>query len=119
MESLYVRILENGREVQLIKPFVVYFKKRKPITVPNGFVTDFASIPQPFWSIVSPWGKYAPATVLHDYLYFNGFMSREESDKIFLTVMKRLKVSRWKRNIMYTAVRVFGNIVWKKYRQRS
>jgi hypothetical protein len=39
----------------------------KIVIVPKGFVTDFASIPRPFWSIVPTWGKYGPPAVVHDY----------------------------------------------------
>ena len=27
------------------------------VEVPPGFVTDFASIPQPFWSVLPTWGR--------------------------------------------------------------
>jgi hypothetical protein len=43
----------------------------KIVTVPAGFVTDFASIPRPFWSILPTWGKYGPPAVVHDFLYWD------------------------------------------------
>ena len=40
------------------------------IVVPKGFVTDFASIPQPLWALgLSPHGQYSRAAIVHDYLY--------------------------------------------------
>ena len=36
------------------------------VTVPTGFVTDFASIPRIFWSALRPDGEYAYAAVVHD-----------------------------------------------------
>ena len=40
------------------------------ISVPAGFVTDFASIPRfAWWLIGSPTGEYGKAAVKHDYLY--------------------------------------------------
>jgi len=39
------------------------------ITVPAGFDTDYASIPRIFWPIYPPDGEYAPAAILHDFLY--------------------------------------------------
>jgi hypothetical protein len=42
------------------------------ISVPKGFVTDFASIPQGLWSLgLSPHGQYSRAAVIHDYLYWS------------------------------------------------
>jgi len=38
------------------------------ITVPVGFITDFASIPQIFWNILPPFGPYGKAAVIHDAL---------------------------------------------------
>jgi len=39
------------------------------VTVPVGFITDFASIPKPFNYIFRPDGPWAKAAVIHDYLY--------------------------------------------------
>ena len=41
-----------------------------PVVVPTGFVTDLASIPRVFWSVLRPDGEYAYAAVIHDYLYW-------------------------------------------------
>ena len=52
--------------------------------VPAGFITDFASIPRLFWTVVGhPAGKYAQAAVLHDYLYRTNSVSRAKADSLF------------------------------------
>ncbi len=84
------------------------------IEVPVGFVTDFASIPKAFWSILPPAGRYAAAAVIHDYLYKNHRYTRKRSDQIFLGAMKVLGVNWIVRRIMYQAVRWFGSNSWKK-----
>jgi hypothetical protein len=39
------------------------------IVAPRGFVTDFASIPEAFWSFgLSAHGRYSKAAIVHDYL---------------------------------------------------
>src|SRR5262245_55189884 len=40
------------------------------VTVPVGFVTDFASIPRIFWSALPPDGRYTYPAIVHDYLYW-------------------------------------------------
>lgn len=40
----------------------------KMVNVPEGFVTDLASVPRAFWEIMRPEGRYAYAAVVHDYL---------------------------------------------------
>lgn len=80
------------------------------VDVPEGFVTDFASVPRPLWSIFPPDGKYSQAAVLHDYCYCHHTYNRKKCDQVFLEAMEVLKVSWWKRRLMYRAVRMFGGL---------
>lgn len=89
-----------------IRPFI-YFGTHQ-VTVPELTLTDFASVPKIFWSVIPPDGQYAQACVLHDYLYQTHLLTREETDKLFLEAMETLKVASWKRNVMFWAVRLFG-----------
>jgi hypothetical protein len=41
------------------------------ITVPAGFVTDFASTPRAIWAVLPPFGTYQLAAVVHDFLYWD------------------------------------------------
>ena len=85
------------------------------INIPEGFMTDGASIPKAFWSIIGhPFAKYAQAAVIHDYMYNQKLFWRKKCDKIFLEAMGVLKVPWWKRQAMYRAVRMFGWIPWNK-----
>jgi len=89
------------------------------IKVPEGFITDFVSIPRIFWVIIPPVGIYGKAAVIHDYCYRTACYQRLKSDKIFLEGMKVLKVKRWKRNVMYWAVATFGWLAWYNHRRRD
>lgn len=115
---LRVEILPDGRRARLLQPFRVNVEGRG-IEAPKGFETDFASVPRVFWRIVPPWGRYSPAAVIHDYLYFTGQVPRAEADAVFLTLMERLGVPAWKRSIMYRAVRIFGKAAWNTRRQHD
>lgn len=94
-----------------------------PLTVPAGFVTDFASVPWPFWSFIRPWGKWGKAAVLHDFMYQTkewgngsdfGDWARYVADNVFLEAMKELGVAPWRRRLMYWGVRAFGFLAWRK-----
>lgn len=89
------------------------------ITVPAGFITDFASVPKIFHGIIKPTGKHGKAAVIHDYCYATAIYGKVKSDLIFLEAMKVLNVSVWKRNIMYTAVVLFGFAAWYKHRLKD
>ncbi len=84
--------------------------------VPKGFITDGASIPKIFWPLIGgPLGPYAPAAVVHDFIYKYQLRDREEADRIFLEAMGVLGVAWWRRRSMWLAVRVAGWRPWNRY----
>ena len=82
------------------------------VTVPKGFVTDFASIPRAFWSALRPDGEYAYAAVIHDYLYWTQTRSRDEADGIFKMAMEDFDVGTVTIETIYGAVRLGGKGAW-------
>lgn len=86
----------------------------KAFRVPKGFVTDFASVPRPFWSIFPPDGKYAYAAVLHDWLYWTQDQSKEAADMIFRSAMDDLTITDSQAKVLYQAVNIFGGSAWRK-----
>ncbi|EKO1021331.1 DUF1353 domain-containing protein [Salmonella enterica subsp. enterica] len=100
------------------EPFAFYLSDDSSdvIEVPVGFVTDLATVPRIFWALLPPDGKYAKAAIIHDYLYDNALRTKKEADKIFLDGMTVLGVPKWKRTIMYWAVRLFGRGMYEKGR---
>jgi Protein of unknown function (DUF1353) len=82
------------------------------ITVPKGFVTDFASIPWQFWSVLPTIGTYSRGAVVHDWLYWEQVCTRDQSDNLFMIAMKESEVPTWKRNAIYLAVHKAGQGAW-------
>ena len=78
------------------------------VFVPEGFITDFASVPRPLWPIFPPAGQWCEAAVIHDYLYSTKTCSRFLADAIFRECMHQLGVPMWRRVLMYYAVRTLG-----------
>jgi hypothetical protein len=102
---------------ELVKPFAYHigtYPSNKVIIVPEGFITDFASIPRVFWPILSPLDEYAKAAVLHDFMYVMAPYERLRCEEIFLEAMTVLKVPEWKKMAVYRAVYLFG---WKRWNQ--
>jgi Protein of unknown function (DUF1353) len=83
------------------------------IMVPVGFVTDFASVPRIFWSFLPPIGRYGYAALFHDYVYWQQEMTREKADRVFKDTMEELGVPRWKKAVLFSAVRLFGGSAWR------
>lgn len=85
------------------------------IKVPEGFVTDFASIPKLVRFAISPFGRHSKAATLHDWLYAVGEPGRRKfADKIFRDAMAELGVDDLMREIMYRAVRRFGETAYDR-----
>lgn len=106
----------------------------QPITIPPGFITDYASIPKYLWSLIPSWGPHGPAAIVHDYLYAQAHKlkvpnpsnptqlitnNRKISDKIFLIAMKQLGTPFFKRRLMYRAVRIFGSLYYNKRKEKE
>lgn len=106
---------------RVLDSFKFYTEKMGQIThwvlVPGGFLTDGATVPRMFWSLASPWERYSQAAAMHDYLCEYGIaycdgnevkVTRRQADRIFLEGLKAAKISRWRRGLMYTAVRIWS-----------
>lgn len=77
-------------------------------TIPAGFVTDLASTPAWIHDRLPPDGPWAPAAVLHDWLYVTNQVPRAEADRLFLQAMIDLGIPVRQRFPMYAAVAFFG-----------
>ena len=113
LDPLIVKVLSDG-DVVLIKRF----RYRRPnssqvLSIPIGFVSDYASIPRVFRGLVSGSDNTKLPSVLHDYLYRKGIGKRKWADQLFLDAMKESGVPWLKRRMVYSAVRVGGWASWK------
>ena len=84
------------------------------VDVPIGFVTDFASIPRIFWSLLRPDGAYVYAAIIHDYLYWTQSGSRSAADATFRLAMLDFEVDTATATSIYGAVRTAGWRAWNE-----
>lgn len=112
-----IEMLEDGRHFRLLEDYSYYITVEggETITVPAGYVTDFASVPRLFWTFgIDPFGLPARAALPHDYLYTTGGRikvppyTKEDADRFFFEGMVVLGVNKIKRYLMWLAVRVGG-----------
>jgi hypothetical protein len=82
------------------------------ITVPAGFVTDFASTPRAIWAILPPSGRYQLAAVVHDFLYWDQGCTRQQADDLLRAAMAESQVKPRERDLIWQAVRTFGGAAW-------
>jgi hypothetical protein len=90
------------------------------ITIKEGFETDFVSSPRLLWWLISPLGKAAKPSVLHDLFYrvplvfnigdtgkYSLSITQKEADWIFYLSLKLKDMGKlgW---LMYKGLRIFG-----------
>lgn len=84
------------------------------VSVPAGFVTDFASIPKFLWNLLPPVGSYGKAAVIHDRLYRTpSLATRAQADRVLLEAMTFLGTAWYVRYVIYAGVRVGGRFSYK------
>ena len=77
------------------------------LTVPAGFVCDFASVPRVPVVYMLFGDEAHQAAVVHDYLYRYAVVERKVADRVFCEAMSVSGVG-WKRYPMFWGVRLFG-----------
>jgi hypothetical protein len=99
---------------RLITPFTYRSDLLGEIVVPEGFVTDLASVPWFARWYVSRDGNHTKSAVIHDYLYARASeadfpdTSRRTADRVFLEAMRVCTLRPTLARVLYSAVRIGG-----------
>ena len=106
---MIVRPIPKINCYELCKPLAFWVMYRR-CTVPEGFVSDGASIHKLFWTITtSPFHpKIIRGAFIHDYLYRVHVVSREVADLKLKTVIISDGISKELAETIHSAVRVAG-----------
>lgn len=110
---LSVERLESGEWV-LLAP-LEYASKRHgmTVTVPQGFTTDFASVPRLPFAYALFGDRGHKAAVIHDYLYATKSVSRSVADSIFKEALSEIEPG-WRAWAMWLGVRIGGWWIYNK-----
>ncbi|MFE7802248.1 DUF1353 domain-containing protein [Nocardia sp. NPDC057440] len=85
---------------------LVYHGADEEFVIPEGFRTDFASVPRAFVWLIPRYGAYTRAAILHDYLRSSGVVGVADADGIFRRALHEAGVSVPRRWMMWAAVRL-------------
>ena len=116
--SLVLEVVDGGWRVA--SPFIYHSELLgRDIEVPEGYVTDLASVPQLFRFIVPVANaKNRRAAVVHDYLCTNpeGLVKdQKQADKVFREALGVVGVGRFRSAFLYYPVRTYQSITgWFK-----
>jgi hypothetical protein len=88
------------------------------ITVPAGFVTDFASVPRIPVAFLLAGDCGQEAAVIHDFLYTTHQVDRAKADAVFQEALL-IAEPRWRAWLMWAGVRLGGSRPWEMAGQRQ
>lgn len=109
----------DGQNFALTEPMTfVIGSSGKSVTVPAGFVTDYASVPRSLQWMIGKQGRYSRATVLHDFLYWTQICSRKQSDNLLWIMMAQSGVPGTQRSTITDGVELGGGPAWKRNERR-
>lgn len=111
LDKLDVRLINDARDLWVLDSLFRYKSTLLGgaiITVPQGFRTNFASVPRLPFAYWLFGGVAKQAAVVHDYLYSTGAVSRAKADAVLREASKVSGVSWGKRQSMWLAVRFAG-----------
>ena len=92
------------------------------VRIPQGLLTDLASVPRGFRGIVGRVGPHLEAAIVHDFMYGDRVRTeypifthwtRKQADQLFLAGMKKAGVGWALRHLIYRAVRIGGGRSWR------
>ena len=88
------------------------------LTIPAGFHSDGASVPEILWNTVSP--AIDPRTLrgslAHDYIYRvqPANWTRKMADEMFYDLIREDGLSWYRAQKAYWGVRIFGGLAWRE-----
>lgn len=82
------------------------------VTVPIGFITDFASVPRLPVAYFLVGNTSHQAAVIHDWLYTRHDTTRAVADAVLREAMAAAGAPAWRRWLMWTGARLGGRGAW-------
>lgn len=115
-----LRAEKEGDSWRILRPLIYESDMAcKMFIVPEGFVTDFASVPRLPLAFLLTGDSAHEAAVVHDYLYYRGVVDRRTADAVFKEAAIASGEPAWKATMMHWGVRLGGWIAWNNHRQAA
>lgn len=110
---------DHWRVTESFRYFIGGKDTQQWVTIPAGYLTDGATVPRIFWSLIPPWGAYGQAVVVHDLLceYLSivdhgkpKAITRQRADEIFSEAMAVLGVPASTRLMISEGVSLYRSV---------
>jgi hypothetical protein len=112
-----LRAEKSGEYWTILQPLVYESDVAQQVfAVPEGFVTDFASVPRLPLAFLLTGESAHEAAVIHDYIYSRNLLPRAAADAVFREAMGATGEPSWRSWLMYLGVRLGGWVAWNNHR---
>lgn len=118
LTQLRVEVISDDTFI-LTSDFYVLLECIQEIVVPEGFITDFASVPRLPIVYLAVGSRGRKAAVLHDWLYYTKKFSRKAADLYFYHALRESGVNWFYARAMYSAVRLAGGSFYNKPKEEK
>jgi hypothetical protein len=114
-------VAEKSGEFWIIRQPFVYQSDvaQRVFSVPEGFLTDLASVPRVPIAYWLAGGECDEAAVIHDYAYAKGMVPRAMADAVFKEAALVSGQSAWRVQLMFLGIRLGGWKAWNDHRSRD
>jgi hypothetical protein len=113
-----LRAEKSGSVWTILQPMIYESDvAQRVFIVPEGFVTDFASVPRIPLAFLLTGDSAHEAAVIHDFIYSRGIVSRSQADAVFREAAQVTGESGWRSWLMWAGVRLGGWISWRNHEQ--
>jgi hypothetical protein len=112
-----LRAEKSGEYWTILQPLVYESDVAQQVfAVPEGFVTDFASVPRLPLAFLLTGDSAHEAAVIHDFLYSTNKVPRSLADRVFEEAAQVSGEPGWKAWLMWAGVRLGGWMAWNNHR---
>lgn len=116
-EAPVISPIGDGLNIYIVNDFH-FMADGEIYCIPEGFESDWASVPRVWWRIVPP-HQYPHASLMHDFLYSAEVFDRRKCDDMFYDALRERGASIARAYAMWLAVRIGGATVWARHDRRK
>lgn len=109
-----ITMMDGETRLELVKPILFADAVGSWHSIPAGFVSDGASVPRFLWRLLSPAvdGATLWASIVHDWSYAHAITTRDQCDVMYKKQLIEDGYPRWKAQLTYLGLRLFGASHW-------
>ena len=108
----YVYEFNRDRYFEIKNEITVELSNFDIINIKKGFRWDLSSVPKILWPVLSPYGDFLLAALIHDFLYVNKLYTRKFADKEMLIWSNKINKKKLDNYARFAGVRAFGWLYW-------